>query len=100
MAVPRLFGTRRAIQSAMGLMPDIGSLLRQSMAAHEEAMRARYEKRSDREALLTAYALRREAHEVDPEHLDLAWHEEQHRTPGNSDTHAALMKFYKQRLGL
>lgn len=46
-----------------------------------------------------AYTLRMAAHQIDPEHSDPAWIEEQGKTPTGRDTHDELMTFYREKLG-
>ena len=48
-----------------------------------------------RESRLEAFALRKQAHELDPEHSDPAWKAEQMKTPKQLDTHKAMMAFYE-----
>lgn len=68
---------------------EVASLLAQSWAAHADRKRGK---------LSDAYEFRRRAHELDPEHTDPAWQDEQAKTPRGVDTHKAVMAFYEEAL--
>lgn len=80
-------------------MTKIARLLAVSLKAHQDAKRARYDRKSAlcRAYWQTALDARVEAHTLDPDHLDPAWAEEQVTTPLAYDTHAELMQFYAER---
>lgn len=80
----------------------VGELLTASLSAHQAAREARRQKDgvTALAAVRSAYDLRLTAEAVDPEHTDPAWAGEQAVTISQWDTHAVLMTFYRQQLGL
>ena len=79
----------------------VADLLKESMAAHQQALYARQHKAtiSAVQHLERAYRLRLDAHQQDPNHTDPAWQAERGFSPAGKDTHAEMLKFYEQQLG-
>lgn len=85
----------------------VAELLYASIAAHLLAKQETYGKGDHRRMtrardfgkLREAYELRKQADAADPAHADPAWSEEQAQTANGKDTHAALMAFYREKLG-
>lgn len=76
---------------------DVSDKLLQSMSLHYRAQPLRGDERV--RLWREAYALRKQAHEEDPDHLSPAWAAEQESTPRGYDTHMELMTFYREKLG-
>jgi hypothetical protein len=82
---------------------DVATLLRDSWAAHALAKSLRQQRvgpGSRRQYVERAYALRQQAHVLDPEHLDVSWAVEAAMTATGVNTHEAVMIFYRQQLGM
>ena len=82
--------------------PDIAAVaakLRESLAAHQQALMARQNR--DVEENLSqiglAYRLRIDAHRLDPDHTAPTWQEDQRKTPRGRDTHQDFLRFYRQQ---
>ena len=79
----------------------VSEKLTASRAAHLTYRQAMVDKQpiAAKLALETAYALRCEAMDLDPDRLAPAWGVEQSHTPNHLDTHDSLMAFYAKALG-
>jgi hypothetical protein len=87
--------------------PSVAILLMRSHSFHEQAKQMtsavnghRVVTRAlDLGKLREALDLRLQAEAQDPGRMDQAWLDEQRLTPPGSDTHKALMAFYREKLG-
>lgn len=81
------------------MQTEIARLLTASLKAHQDAKRARHDRKPAlcREHWQAALNARVDAHALDPEHTDPAWAEEQAHTPGRYDTHSEMLQFYAER---
>lgn len=75
---------------------SVSQLLATSYAFHNQSLPSKGVPRN-RAALKSAADLRLEALEIDPNRIEPAWAEEDKRTPGGTNTHEALMAFYKSQ---
>ena len=71
----------------------VHEMLKESLMLHHAAKGKSTEER--RSLHQRAHLLRTQAHELDPEHKESVWAEEQTATPRGYDTHNLLMEFYK-----
>lgn len=80
-------------------MTEIARLLAESLQAHQQAKRARFDGQLAlcRDHWQTALNARTDAHNADPDHSDPAWHREHAATPQGFDTHTGMLQFYAER---
>lgn len=77
---------------------SVAELLAESMRLHNSARPVSKVKRAWEDVAPTlrqACALRQQADAADPDHTDPAWTFEQKHTPNGTDTHEAMMAFYR-----
>jgi hypothetical protein len=86
---------------------SVATLLAQSMSLHEQGKQATSSingrrvvaRAMDLGKMREARDFRVQADAQDPGHIDPAWADEQRLTPMGTDTHKALMEFYREKLG-
>lgn len=85
-------------------MASVAELLAQSKAAHQRYRHASGSIKKagnpavQEAAISDALVTRLAAHDLDPDHTDPAWSEEQGFTHQNEDTHNVLVAFYRKWL--